>query len=456
MRSEFNILVIDDEEAMRDSCRQALSVEGNRIEVAEDGFRGLAMLEKESFDLVILDLKMPGLSGMEVLKKIKEQDTEIVVVVITGYATIEFAVEAMRIGAYDFIPKPFAPERLRVVVERAMEKRRLWLENVLLRTQLEDRYGEDVIIGQSKLMREVEGLIRQVAPTDSTVLISGGTGTGKELAARAIHSQSNRKDKPFVVVDCGCLVESLFESELFGHVKGSFTGATETKHGRFEVANGGTVFLDEVGSISMNIQAKLLRALQEKEISRIGSSQVIKVDVRIVAATNKDLLKCVKEQTFREDLFYRLSVVPVVLPALRDRKEDIPLLANHFLTKYNTKRGKSIIAISDEAMKALTEYDWPGNVRELENAIERAVVLKSSGVIEPTDLWYYERGASGERAPGSDADEVKSLADAEREHIIRALRLFDGHIGKTSDALGIDRKTLRLKLKKYEVEEIVD
>jgi len=456
VRSEFNILVIDDEEAMRDSCRQALSVEGNRIEVAEDGFRGLAMLEKESFDLVILDLKMPGLSGMEVLKKIKEQDTEIVVVVITGYATIEFAVEAMRIGAYDFIPKPFAPERLRVVVERAMEKRRLWLENVLLRTQLEDRYGEDVIIGQSKLMREVEGLIRQVAPTDSTVLISGGTGTGKELVARAIHSQSNRKDEPFIVVDCGCLMESLFESELFGHVKGSFTGATETKHGRFEVANGGTVFLDEVGNISMNIQAKLLRALQEKEISRIGSSQVIKVDVRIVAATNKDLLKCVKEQTFREDLFYRLSVVPVVLPALRDRKEDIPLLANHFLIKYNTKRGKDIIAISDEAMKVLTEYDWPGNVRELENAIERAVVLKSSGVIEPTDLWYYERGASGERAPGSDADEVKSLAEAEREHIIRALRLFDGHIGKTSDALGIDRKTLRSKLKKYEVEEIVD
>lgn len=448
MRSEFNILVIDDEEAMRDSCRQALSVEGNRIEVAEDGVRGLGMLERESFDLVILDLKMPGLSGMEVLKKIKEQDTEIVVVVITGYATIEFAVEAMRIGAYDFIPKPFAPERLRVVVERAMEKRRLWLENVLLRTQLEDKYGEDLIIGQSKSMREVEGLIRQVAPTDSTVLISGETGTGKELAARAIHSQSNRGDRAFIVVDCGGLMESLFESELFGHVKGSFTGATETKHGRFEVADGGTLFLDEVGNISMNIQAKLLRVLQEKEISRIGSSQVIKVDVRIVAATNKDLLKCVKEQTFREDLFYRLSVVPVVLPALRDRKEDVPLLAKHFLIKYNTKRGKSIIAISDEAMKVLTEYDWPGNVRELENAIERAVVLKSSGVIEPADLWHYERGARGQRAPGSDADEVKSLADAEREHIIRALRLFDGHIGKTSDALGIDRKTLRSKLTK--------
>jgi len=456
MRSGFNILVVDDEEAMRDSCRQALSGDGNKVEVAEDGAKGLAMLEKESFDLVILDLKMPGLSGMEVLKKIKEHDTEVVVVVITGYATIESAVEAMRRGAYDFIPKPFTPESLRVVVERALEKRRLWLENVLLRAQLEDRYGGDVIIGQSKSMREVEKLIRKVAPADSTVLISGETGTGKELAARAIHSQSNRRDKPFIVVDCGGLVESLFESELFGHVKGSFTGATGTKHGRFEVADGGTVFLDEVGNIGMNIQAKLLRVLQEKEISRVGSSKVIKVDVRIVAATNKDLLKCVKEQTFREDLFYRLSVVPIVLPALRDRKEDIPLLANHFLIKYNTERGKGVTAISDEAMKVLTEYDWPGNVRELENVIERAVVLTKSGVIEPADLWYYELGASGEGTLSSDADEVKSLAEAEREHIIRTLRLFDGQIGRTSEALGIDRKTLRSKLKKYEVEEIVD
>ena len=456
MRSDFNILVVDDEESMRDSCRQALSGDGNKVEVAEDGAGGLAMLEKEPFDLVILDLKMPGLSGMEVLKKIKERDAEIVVVVITGYATIESAVEAMRRGAYDFIPKPFTPESLRVVVERALEKRRLWLENVLLRAQLEDRYGGDVIIGQSKSMREVEKLIRRVAPTDSTVLISGQTGTGKELAARAVHSQSNRRDKPFIVVDCGGLVESLFESELFGHAKGSFTGATETKHGRFEVADGGTVFLDEVGNISMNIQAKLLRVLQEKEISKVGSSQVIKVDVRIIAATNKDLLKCVKEQTFREDLFYRLSVVPIALPALRDRKEDIPLLANHFLIKYNTKRGKGVTAVSDEAMKVLTEYDWPGNVRELENVIERAVVLTRSGVIEPTDLWYYELGAGGERAPASDSDEVKSLDEAEREHIIRTLKLFDGQIGRTSEVLGIDRKTLRSKLKKYEVEEIAD
>jgi len=450
MRNEANILVIDDEETMRDSCRQTLSRDGSRVEVAEDGIKGLSMLEKELFDLVILDLKMPGLSGMEVLKKIKEKDPEIVVVVITGYATVESAVEAMKKGAYDFIPKPFTPEGLRLVVERALEKRRLWLDNVLLRAQLKDKFGEEVIIGQSAPMREVEKLVRQVAPTDTTVLISGGTGTGKELIARAVHSQSNRNDKPFIVVDCGGLVESLFESELFGHVKGSFTGATETKHGRFEVANGGTVFLDEIGNISINIQAKLLRVLQEKEISRVGSPHVIKVDVRVIAATNKDLLKSVKEQTFREDLFYRLSVVPIVLPSLRQRREDIPLLANHFLAKYNKKRGKGVTAISDSAMKVLTEYDWPGNVRELENVIERAVILTKGGVIEPTDLWYYE--LSGETASSSDTNEVKSLTDVEREHIIRTLEMLNGHIGKASEALGIDRKTLRLKLRKYGID----
>jgi len=450
MCSQANILVVDDEETMRDSCQQALSQDGNRVKVAEDGSTALAILEKESVDLVILDLKMPGLNGMEVLKKIKEKDPEIVVVVITGYATIESAVEAMKSGAYDFIPKPFTPISLRTIVGRALEKRRLSLENVLLRAELKDRFGAEVIVGQGASMREVEELVRKVAPTDSTVLISGQTGTGKELIARAIHSQSSRRDKPFIVIDCGGLAESLFESELFGHVKGSFTGATETKYGRFEVANEGTVFLDEIGNISMNIQTKLLRALQEKEVTRVGSLQVIKVDVRIIAATNKDLLKCVKEQTFREDLFYRLSVVPIVLPPLRERREDIPLLANHFLEKYNKKREKSVAAISDQAMSVLTEYDWPGNVRELENVIERAVVLARSGVIEPTDLWYYELG--GKTTLVSDADEVKSLADAEREHIIRILKMFDGHIGKTSGALGIDRKTLRLKLKKYGID----
>ena len=390
MSEQNSILVVDDEEAIRDSCQQALSEEGIAVKVAEDGSKALDMLEKESFDLVILDLKMPGLSGMEVLGKIKEDDPEVMVVVITGYATIESAVESMKSGAYDFIPKPFTPDSLRVIVKRALEKRRLSLENILLRTQLKDRFGAEVIIGQSASMRKVEQLVHQVAPTDSTVLISGQIGTGKELIARAIHNQSNRRDKPFIVIDCGGLPETLLESELFGHIKGSFAGATETKYGRFEVANGGTVFLSEIGDIGINVQAKLLRVLQEKEFMKIGGSQVVKLDVRIIAATNKDLLKCVQEQTFREDLFYLLSVVPIVLPPLRERSEDIPLLANYFLAKHNERREKSVTAVSEQAMKVLTEYDWPGNVRELENVIERAVVLTKSGVIGPDDLWYYE------------------------------------------------------------------
>jgi len=450
MPMQANILVIDDEETMRDSCRQTLSRSGNRVEVAEDGLSGLAMLEKESFDLVILDLKMPGLSGMEVLNKIKEGDPEAMVIVITGYATVESAVEAMKIGAYDFIPKPFTPDSLRVIVKRALEKRELALENVLLRGELKASFGPEVIVGKSESMKKVEELVRKVGPTDTTVLISGESGTGKELVARAIHRYSSRQDKPFVAVDCGSLVENLFESELFGHVKGSFTGATATKYGRFELANGGTLFFDEIGNISINIQTKLLRVLQEREITKVGSSQVIKVDVRIVAATNKDLQEAVKTGMFREDLFYRLSVVPIALPALRERRDDIPLLANHFLKKYNQKRGKNIRAISDKAMKALVEYGWPGNVRELENAIERAVVLTESDTIKSSDLFYY--GLTVETPSKSEVGEAKRLVDLEREHITKTLKMFNGHIGKTAESLGIDRKTLRSKLKRYAIE----
>ena len=450
MSRQANILVIDDEESMRDSCQQTLSRDGNRVEVAEDGSRGLAMLERESFDLVILDLKMPGLSGMEVLKKIRERDPEAMVIVITGYATVESAVEAMKRGAYDFIPKPFTPGSLRVIVRRALDRRELALENVLLRGELKASFGPEVIIGQSESMKKVEELVRKVGPTDTTVLISGESGTGKELVARAIHRHSSRRDKPFVVVDCGSLVENLFESELFGHVKGSFTGATATKYGRFELANGGTLFFDEIGNISINIQTKLLRVLQEREVTKVGSSQVIKVDVRIVAATNKDLQKAVKAGTFREDLFYRLSVVPITLPPLREKRDDIPLLANHFLEKYNKKRRKNIRAISDQAMKALVEYNWPGNVRELENAIERAVVLAENDVVKPSDLLYY--GLTVETPSTSDAGGAQRLSDLEREHIAKTLKMFNGHRGKAAKSLGIDRKTLRVKLKRYGIE----
>ena len=450
MFGQVHILVIDDEESMRDSCRQALSRKASRVEVAHDGLTGLAMLEKEAFDLVILDLKMPGLSGIEVLNRIKQEYPDVVVVVITGYATVESAVEAMRRGAYDFLPKPFTPDSLRAIVDRAMDRRELALQNILLRSELEASLGSEVIIGQSESMKKIEEVVRKVSSTDTTVLISGESGTGKELVARAIHRHSNRKDKPLVVVDCGSLMESLFESELFGHVKGSFTGATTTKYGRLELANGGTVFFDEIGNISMNVQTKLLRVLQEREITKVGSSQVIKVDVRVVAATNRDLQKETQAGAFREDLFYRLSVVPITLPPLRERRDDIPSLANYFLKKYNQKRKKNVRAISAQAINALIGYDWPGNVRELENAIERAVVLTENDTIEPSDLLYY--GLNTERLSKSDVDKPRRLADVEREHIIRVLKMFDGHKGKTAKWLGIDRKTLRSKIRRYTIE----
>jgi len=446
MSERAKILVIDDQESMRDSCQQTLSRKGYEVDTANNGAQGLVLLEEKSYDLVILDLKMPGFNGLEVLKKIKEDNPEIVVVVITGYATIESAVEAMKYGAFDFIPKPFTPESFRLIVKRALNTREITLENVLLRHELKQGLSSEIIIGNDKSMKSVEQLVKKVGPTDTTVLITGESGTGKEVIARAIHQCSGRNGKPFVAVDCGSLVENLFESELFGHVRGSFTGATETKYGRFELANGGTLFFDEISNVSLNIQAKLLRVLQEREVTKVGSSQVVKVDVRIIAATNKDLVDAVKAGTFREDLFYRLSVVPMTLPPLRGRRGDIPLLANHFLKKYNSKRGKNITAISKPALDALTEYDWPGNVRELQNAIERAVVLTENEVIEPADLLYY--GLSAEPV-NSDVGQIRSLVDLERNHIAKTLKSFDGHKGKTAKVLGIDRKTLRIKLKTY-------
>ena len=443
------ILVVDDEEVMRDSCKQILSRQGHHVELAEDGYQGLRLMEEESFDLVILDLKMPGIDGIEVLGKIKESGPETVVVVITGYATVESAVEAMKRGAYDFLPKPFTPEEFRLIVERALEKKRLIMENLYLRQELEIRRKSKVIIGKSKVMQEVYELVKRVGPTDSTVLILGDSGTGKELVARAIHYHSLRKNKPFITVDCGALVENLFESELFGHVKGSFTDAVATKHGRFELANGGTLFFDEIGNIGPNVQTKLLRAIQEREITKVGNSKAIKVDVRIIAATNRNLRKAIREETFREDLFYRLSVVPITLPRLRERLEDIPELANYFFKKYNQKRGKNLTGISQRAMKALVEYIWPGNVRELENAIERAVVLARGNVIEPFDFSYDGLAVDVplRLTPGNH----KRLMDVEKEHILRILKETGWHKSQTAKLLGIDRKTLYSKMTKYRI-----
>jgi len=445
-----NILIVDDEQVMRDSCQAVLSKMASRIEIAENGTKALDILRASSFDVVILDLKMPGLSGMDVLRTVKEENPQTEVIVITGYATIESAVEAVKLGAYDFIPKPFTPDALRLITGRALEKRELTLENIFLRQELETVLGPDAIVGKSKAMLAVAELVRKVGPTDSTVLISGESGTGKELVARAIHRHSERRNRPFVTVDCGGLVENLIESVLFGHVKGSFTGAIATKHGRFEVANGGTLFFDEIGNIGPGVQGKLLRAIQEREVSKVGSSKVIKIDVRIIAATNKDLLNEIEKANFREDLFYRLSVVPIRLPPLRERREDIALLANHFLRKYNQKLKKEVKGISEGAMKALVNYEWPGNVRELENSIERAVLLTRGEVIQSSDLDYY--GLTANSRLEGDTGTKDRLADVEREHIIKVLERCHGKRGATAELLGIDRKTLREKLKRYGIE----
>jgi len=446
-----SILVIDDEESMRVGCAQALEAEGYKVLTAENGAEGLEAARKRSFDLILLDLRMPGIDGMEVLKQLKAHDPGAVVVVITGYATIESAVEAMRRGAYDFLPKPFTPEALLAIVSRAADRKRLVLENVCLRLELDERMGPDAIVGRSEAMAKVAELVRKVAPTDSTVLICGETGVGKELVAKAIHRHSERRSKPFVVVDCGALVETLFESELFGHAKGSFTGAVETTHGKFELANGGTIFLDEIANVGSSIQAKLLRVIQEREVVKVGGSQKVQVDVRIIAATNRDLCEEMKQGRFREDLFFRLNVVPIHLPPLRDRREDIPALAHYFLQRYSEKRKRSVSGISEEATQSLVAYDWPGNVRELENAMERAVVMAEGDVIEPGDLLYYGQPDAGqvEAAAGG------RLAEAEREEIVQALRQFDGRKGKAAEYLGINRKTLREKIRKYKIEELI-
>ncbi len=452
MAKQIKILIVDDDESMRDACSQALSKEQYNTSLAESGEKASDLFKREIFDVVILDLKLPGMSGMDVLKKIKEESHETSVIIITGYPTVDSAIEAMKIGAFDYLVKPFSPEELRIVIKKALINRNLMLENIYLRKELESITEFEFVVGDSKAMKQVLELVKQVSPTDTTVLITGESGTGKELIARMIHKFSLRRKHPFVVVDCGALVESLFESELFGHEKGSFTGAIAKKHGRFEIANEGTIFLDEISNISLNIQTKLLRVIQEREVSRIGSSKTIKIDVRILAATNKDLAECVKEEKFREDLFYRLNVVPIDVPPLRERKEDIPLLINHFLKKYNKKAKKEITSISKEAVKALMAYDWPGNVRELENTIERAVVLSKNNIINPEDLIYHGLSVKSDIFKYFDKG-FRSLEELEKEYIKKVLESTQNNKTRASQLLGINRKTLRAKIKKYRLEE---
>jgi DNA-binding NtrC family response regulator len=451
MTENPSILIIDDDEAIRDSCSQALKKDGYKVKAAKDGMEGLRLFKEESFQVVLLDLRLPGADGMEVLSKIKEENPETPVIIITAYASIESAVEAMKRGAFNYLAKPFSPEELRVITRKALKSREVFLENIYLREELEKKTEFDMVVGKSKPMQKVMDIVRRVAAAESTVLISGESGTGKELLAREIHSHSLRKNAPFVVVDCGALVETLFESELFGHVKGAFTGADANKVGKFELAQHGTLFFDEISNISLEVQAKLLRAVEERKVSKVGSHRVITVDVRLMAATNRDLTQAIKEGSFRGDLFYRLNVVSLHIPPLRERKEDIPLLVKHFLEKYNSrihKQTNQIKGVSPEAMEVFLHHDWPGNVRELENTVERLVVLSTGSYLEPEDLAYAGLFLA---SPAESA--ALDLKDLEREHIRRTLQKFGGHKSDTARALGIDRKTLREKLKRYNILE---
>ena len=449
--TKLNILVVDDEKVIREGCKQIFIKEGHAVTLVEDGLKAFNLFQTDNnFHIAFVDLKMPVMDGLSLLKEIKKISPSTEVVIITGHGTIETAVEAMKHGAYDYISKPFTPNTIRQVLKKIIEKRKLLGESSEKKLVIEYNNDGEVIIGSSFKMREIYELILKVAPTDSTVLITGESGTGKELIARAIHYNSHRNNKPFLTVDCGSLVETLFESELFGHVKGSFTGAVATKHGSFELAHEGTFFFDEISNISLAIQAKILRAIQEKEIKRVGATETIKVDVRVIAATNVDLRSLVAQGRFREDLFYRLSVIPIHLPPLAERKQDIIPLANHFLNKYNQRRKRDIERISPNVQELLLNYNWPGNVRELENVIERAVVIEDTNEITFSSLPTHFRGTSA--VTNSTLFEIRRLDELEKEYITKALQTTNWNRSKTAKLLGIDRKTLYEKIKRYKIE----
>ena len=444
MSTQDRVLIIDDEESMRIACSQALERAGYGTAAAGNGELALERARHESFDVALLDLRMPGLPGMEVLKRLKQESPNTAVIIITGYGTIDSAVEAIKLGAYDYLPKPFTPEALVALVGRAAAAVRRALEEACIGQGLERKMLAQTLIGRSEAMSQVLRLIRKAAPVDSTVLITGETGVGKEVVARPIHHLSSRSNKLFVTVDYGTLVDTLFESELFGHVKGSFSGAIENTTGKIELAEGGTLFLDEIANISINMQARLLRAVQEREITRVGSTTKKKIDVRIISATNRDLPEAVREGKFREDLYYRLNVLHIPVPPLRERLEDIPALVDFFLKKLAAEKQRPLSSISEEAMRLLKRRDWPGNVRELINALEYAVVTCEGKVIGVRDL-PYELSETNK----TDLPAAGSLARMEMNEILNALEKFQGNKTKAAEYLGINRKTLREKMQKY-------
>jgi len=443
MKKKVKILIVDDEAIVRESLRDWMSDVGHQVLTAENGHQALEIIEKEKPGIAIVDLIMPGMDGIELLKRAKEIYPNIEVIIITAYGSIPTAINAMREGAYDYIEKPFCPERAELLVNKLAEHQRLVEENISLHQKLEKQYRFENIIAKSPKMQQVIEVIRVVAKSNATVLIVGDSGTGKELVARALHSQSYRKDKPFVAVSCAALPESLLESELFGHEKGSFTGAHAQRKGKFEVANRGSLFLDEIGEMSANIQVHLLRVLEEREFTRVGGDELVKVDVRVISATNKDIKKAVADSQFREDLYYRLNVVSIELPPLRERKEDIPLLARHFLNKFAVENQKEIIDFSPEATDFLLKYEWPGNVRELENAVERAVILANNSYIEARDMPQ----ENIQMNPSATVE--KSLRESEKRCILAILKESRGNFSEAARVLGISRATLYNKIKAY-------
>jgi len=438
------ILVVDDELIMRQSLGGWLERDGHEVETAANGEEALERINDTRFDILLIDIRMEGMSGLELLKRVKEDDPDVAVVMITAYGSIPTAIEAMKNGAHDYLLKPFDPGELSVLIEKIIQQQAQALENLFLRTQYKDRTRFESMIGQSQRMQEIFDLIEDIAPTDSTVLITGETGTGKGLASKAIHSKSPRCDGPFVTVNCGAFTEHLLESELFGHQKGAFTDAKATKKGRLELAHGGTLFLDEIGEISMRMQIDLLRILEDRIFYRVGGTQPIEADFRVIAATNKALEEAIKQRTFREDLYYRLNVITFDMPSLRERKEDIPLLAELFLHRFSQEMNKPIDQISREAIDEMMLYDWPGNVRELENAVERAVVVGKGRKILPQDLPIYHRQ---DRQTHID----NSLQNVERAHIIHILNVSHWNVSKSAEILGIDRSTLYNKIKRYKI-----
>ncbi|WP_319562371.1 sigma-54 dependent transcriptional regulator [Marispirochaeta sp.] len=452
---KFNVLIVDDEKNIREGLGKALELENYNVFLAADGKEALGIINSEEVDLVITDLKMPEMSGEELLKKVASAYPTVPVIILTGHGTIESAVNAMRDGAYDFITKPLNLDRLSLLVKRALANRELVLQHRALQEEIDligerNRYAK--IIGKSSQMRRVMEVVEQVAATKASVLITGDSGVGKELIADAIHKLSPRKDKPHIKVHCAALSESLLESELFGHEKGAFTGAVARKRGRFELAHTGTIFLDEIGEISQSVQIKILRVLQEKRFERVGGEETQEVDVRIISATNRDLKAEIEKGNFREDLFYRLNVVNIHVPPLRERKEDIPLLAAAFLNEFAEENGKSIEGIDHKANLALYNYSWPGNIRELRNSIESAVVLSKGNIITPEDL--PPSVVSGEEGTYIKIDLGVSMAEAERVIIESTLNYCNGNKSKTAEVLGIGRKTLHRKISEYDINEI--